>query len=69
MKLVAIGIAVTLLLLACSFGGHARVAPHVQSLYKNIEAKQRSVGDIWSNCGEFMHASKTCPHWHLLLEL
>ena len=55
MKLQAFGAALILLLLTCSFGGHARVAPHVQSLYKTIEAKQRPVGDIWSDCSESMH--------------
>ena len=55
MKLQTFGAALILLLLVCSFGGHARVAPHVQSLYKTIEAKQRPVGDIWSDCSESMY--------------
>lgn len=50
MKLQAFGVG--LLLFACIFGGHARVAPHIQSLYKTIEAKQRPVGDIWSDCSK-----------------
>jgi hypothetical protein len=59
MKLVALGVAVVLLLTCNGFGGHARsVAPRVTSLYKSIgEAKQKSVGDIWSDCSEFINNS------------
>ena len=73
MKLLAFGAAVVLLL-ACSFGSHARVAPHrdVTLLYKTGE--QKSVGDIWSNCGEIIYTGiqkhiYTDNHEHPVLAL
>ena len=61
MKLVAFGVALVLLL-TCSFGGHAHVAAplRVALPYKTIEAMQNlnSVGDILSDCSELMHAAR-----------